>query len=256
MVVTTVYRSAKRWVRVLSFKTVGLWLVLSCSLVSGGLAQAGTFSVTPVRIFLQPTDRATAITFTNDGATEIVLQADLYEWLQKPDGDDDLKLAEDIIISPPIIKLAPGAKQVVRLARLSMAPTEAQQTYRLIVREIPEIAAAKQGISVQVALALSMPVFITPKDAKPVVTCSAVTASASQVMFTCKNTGKAHAQVRHARVLREGKELAQLDNGGYYLPGTQRALILPRSQVTAGALTLELDLDDGSTPVYALQLAP
>jgi fimbrial chaperone protein len=243
----------------LSFKKIGLslWLVLSLSGLFGGeLAQAGTFSVTPVRIFLQPRDRATAITFTNDGTTEIVLQADLYDWLQKSNGEDDLKLAEDVIISPPIIKLAPGAKQVVRLARLSMAPSEAQQTYRLIAREIPEIAAAKQGISVQIALALSMPVFITPKDAKPKVSCDAVKIHAGSIVFACKNNGNSHAQVRNARVMRDGNELTQIDNGGYYLAGVQRDLTLPIGKVTAGALTLELALDDGSAPSYSLQLAP
>lgn len=246
----------KPFVNPSSVKTAVLLLLLAAGLMGADLIQAGTFSVTPVRIFLQPRDRATAITFTNDGTTEVVLQADLYEWLQKPDGEDDLKLAEDVIISPPIIKLAPGAKQVVRLARLSMAPNDSQQTYRLIAREIPEIAAAKQGISVQIALALSMPVFITPKDAKPAVTCSAVSATSSQVVFTCKNSGNAHAQVRYARVMREGKELTRLENGGYYLAGTQRTLVLPVGGVTAGALSLELALDDGSAPSYALQLAP
>jgi fimbrial chaperone protein len=252
MVVTTFprYKSYKKKGYLLSVLTVVL------SLLGGGLVQAGTFSVTPVRIFLQPRDRATAITFTNDGSTEVVLQADLYEWLQKPNGDDDLKLAEDVIISPPIIKLAPGAKQVVRLARLSMEPKESQQTYRLIAREIPEIAAAKQGISVQIALALSMPVFITPKDAKPNVICISVTVASGSIAFTCKNNGNAHAQVRYARVMRDGKELTQLENGGYFLSGTQRALSLPLGSVTAGAVTLELALDDGTAPSYALQLAP
>jgi fimbrial chaperone protein len=259
MVVTTFPRFKSRLISAQSYKTKGYLLsvlTLVLSLLGGGLVQAGTFSVTPVRIFLQPRDRATAITFTNDGSTEVVLQADLYEWLQKPNGDDDLKLAEDVIISPPIIKLAPGAKQVVRLARLSMEPKESQQTYRLIAREIPEIAAAKQGISVQIALALSMPVFITPKDAKPNISCSSASVASGSIAFTCKNNGNAHAQVRYARVMRDGKELTQLENGGYFLSGTQRVLALPLGSVTAGAVTLELALDDGTAPSYALQLAP
>jgi fimbrial chaperone protein len=259
MIVAISPHMKNRLMHILRFKVTGSLLmvaVFSFGLLGTELAQAGTFSVTPVRIFLQPRDRATAITFTNDGTTEIVLQADLYDWLQKPNGEDDLKLAEDVIISPPIIKLAPGAKQVVRLARLSMAPSEAQQTYRLIAREIPEIAAAKQGISVQIALALSMPVFITPKDAKPKVSCDAVKTYAGSVVFSCKNLGNSHAQVRNARVMRDGNELTQLDNGGYYLAGVQRDLTLPIGKVTAGALILELALDDGSAPSYSLQLAP
>ena len=62
---------------------------------------------------------AVAITLTNEGDTEVALQADLYSWAQKPDGTDDLVLTEDLVVAPPIIKLAPRARQVVRLARLT-----------------------------------------------------------------------------------------------------------------------------------------
>src|SRR5512135_1325303 len=117
------------------------------------MAEAGQFTVTPVRIYMQPRDRAVAITVTNDGDTELVMQADLYEWSQKPDGTDDLKLTEDLFLSPPIIKLAPRARQVVRLARASVQPSREQQTYRLIVREVPEaIPAEKENVQLQFAL--------------------------------------------------------------------------------------------------------
>jgi len=40
-------------------------------------AVAGVFSVTPVRIYMTPRDRAVAVTITNQGDSPIVLQADL-----------------------------------------------------------------------------------------------------------------------------------------------------------------------------------
>ncbi|RYH15344.1 MAG: molecular chaperone, partial [Alcaligenaceae bacterium] len=70
-------------------------------------AMAGNFSVVPVRVYMTPTDRAVAITLTNEGDAEVALQADVYTWAQKPDGTDDLVLTEDLVVSPPIIKLAP-----------------------------------------------------------------------------------------------------------------------------------------------------
>ena len=101
-------------------------------------ASAGNFSVSPVRIYMKPKDRATAITIVNEGDEDLVMQADLYEWKQKPNGEDDLKLTEEMFLSPPIIKLAAKSRQVVRLARLVPTPTSAQLTYRMIVREIPD----------------------------------------------------------------------------------------------------------------------
>ena len=81
-------------------------------------AWAGLFSVTPVRIFMTPRERAAAVTVTNEGDTELLMQADVYDWKQKADGSDDLTLSEDMILAPPIIKLAPKSRQVVRLALL------------------------------------------------------------------------------------------------------------------------------------------
>ena len=79
---------------------------------------AGQFSVTPVRIFMVPKDRAAAITITNESDEPLVMQADVYSWKQKADGEDDLTPSEDLFLSPPIIKLAPKARQVVRLVML------------------------------------------------------------------------------------------------------------------------------------------
>ena len=84
-------------------------------------AWSGTFSVTPVRLYFKPQDRAIAVTITNDGDEELIMQADIYAWKQKPNGEDDLVLTEDLILSPPIVKVAPKSRQVVRLAKLSVA---------------------------------------------------------------------------------------------------------------------------------------
>lgn len=57
---------------------------------------AGQFSVTPVRIFMVPKNKAVAVTITNESNEELVMQADLYLWKQKPDGQDDLTLTEEM----------------------------------------------------------------------------------------------------------------------------------------------------------------
>ena len=88
-----------------SFHKAGAVAVLAAA--SCATVTAAEFSVTPVRIFMAARDRAVAITVVNESDEEIVMQADLYSWRQKPDGEDDLVLTEDMILSPPIVKLAP-----------------------------------------------------------------------------------------------------------------------------------------------------
>jgi fimbrial chaperone protein len=228
---------------------------LAFSVLTPLAAQAGVFSVSPVRIFMQPRDRATAITITNDGDKEVVLQADMYDWKQTADGQDDLQLTEDMVVSPPIIRLAPGARQVVRLALLKPADASRQLTYRLITREIPEAAAAKdRSLNVSIALALSMPVFITPPIAKQSLSCAAVSASATALKVECTNAGAAHTQIRRAVLERDAQPLGKLDNAGYFLAGTKRQFDIALTAPMAGTALLKLDLDDGSSPSFELKL--
>jgi hypothetical protein len=138
-------------------------VVLMASVAAPALA--GIFSVVPVRIYMTPRDRAVAVTITNEGDTELALQAEINEWKQTLDGTDQQTPSEDLILSPPILKLAPKARQVVRLARIGAPDMSRQLTYRMLVREVPEATAPKdKTIQVPIALAMSMPVFITPAD--------------------------------------------------------------------------------------------
>jgi fimbrial chaperone protein len=220
-------------------------------------AWAGVFSVTPVRIYLSPKDRATAVTVQNEGDDEIVMQADIYTWKQKPNGDEDLALSEDLVLSPPILKIGPHGRQVVRLAMVSPPKSERQLTYRLIVREIPEAKPAEKNIQLQVALAFSLPVFITPPNVKRALDCAAERAAPDKITVACENKGDAYAQPRDlALVDSGGQKVASRDNGLYILPGIRRTFELRRADgpIPAGNFKLAVTLDDGSTQGYDIAL--
>jgi fimbrial chaperone protein len=230
---------------------------LLASLVSAHSFAAGVFSVTPVRIFMTPRDRATAITVTNEGDDELVMQADVYSWHQKPSGEDDLALSEDLILSPPILKLAPHSRQVVRLARVGAPSLDQQLTYRMIVREVPEARKeASKDVRLQVALAFSLPVFITPPGLKRQLDCQGRRAAPDTVTVTCNNSGALYAQPRELAQSAGGRRLASKDSGFYILPGLKRTYDLRDTQgpIPAGALKLALTFDDGSSQEYELKL--
>ena len=84
--------------------------------VFGTPAQAGSFSVSPVRIFMEARERPTGVTIINEGDTDLVMQAELFEWKQKPDGTDELLPTQDLVLAPPILKLAKGTQQEVRVS--------------------------------------------------------------------------------------------------------------------------------------------
>jgi fimbrial chaperone protein len=238
-----------------SFPSVTSWAraaLFFLSLAAVHSALAGVFSVTPVRIYMTPRDRAVAVTITNDGDSPVVLQADLHQWTQTPEGNDELVLTEDLILSPPIIKLASKARQVVRLARLKPADASRQLIYRLILRELPEVTAPKGNtVQVAIALALSMPVFITPPPAKPDIACGASRADAQSIAVSCANSGSAYAQVREVLVKQGAQVVARFEGGAYILPGARVAISVKSERaVPGGALQLTVTFDDGKTQVF------
>ena len=219
-------------------------------------AAGAEFTITPVRIFMSPRDRAVAVTVTNESSENVVMQADLYSWKQKPDGSDDLTLTEDLILSPPILKLGPKARQVVRLARLTPPPTDREQTYRLVMREVPE-ARQTDRIQLQVALAFSLPIFITPPGAKRALACAAQRASADTVRVACENSGNAYAQLRGIELVNaRGERVASREQGGYILPTIKRSFDLkgPSGRIAGGTMKIQVMLDDGSLQGFDAQL--
>jgi fimbrial chaperone protein len=232
-----------------------LFLALLLSGVACG-AGAATFSVTPVRIYMKAQDRAVAVTIANEGDEPVVLQADLYTWTQAADGADQLELTEDLILSPPIIKLGPRAKQVVRLARLKPADASRQLTYRMIMREVPEATRPKDSIQVGIALALSMPVFITPPPAKYAIACTAARAEAGAMSVTCANTGTAYVQVREVLVKDGERVLGRFEGGTYILPGARKAMPVKTEGAPAAArLQLLVTYDDGRSETFEAAVA-
>ena len=221
----------------------------SLSLSSWG----GVFSVTPVRIFMSPRDRATAVTITNEGDQELVMQADIYTWKQKADGSDDLALSDDLILAPPILKIPAKGRQVVRLAMITPPASPDQSTYRMILREVPEAHPADQKVQLQIALAFSLPVFITPPRAKRDVSCTVSRVAPDTVAARCENRGNAYAQPRELTLAAaDGAKLASAESAAYLLPGTLRAYEIKGAgaAIPAGPAKLAVSYDDGTSQAF------
>ncbi len=202
---------------------------------------------------MAPRDRATAVTITNEGDDELVMQADIYSWKQKPDGSDELALSEDLILSPPILKIPGKSRQVVRLAMVSPPAATQQLTYRMILREIPEAHPADKKVQLQIALAFSLPVFITPRSAKRDLQCTIARTAADAVSARCENRGGAYAQPRELTLTGTGGEkLATVESAAYVLPGTTRTYEIKRSGVPipSGPAKLAVNFDDGTSRAY------
>src|SRR3954466_14760104 len=242
------------------------------ALALSGNCAAGTFSVTPVRIYMNTKDRAVAVTITNDGNEPVALQDELFTWKQTADGAaapraelfpgnppadgaDELKVPDGLILSPPIIKLAPNAKQVVRLARAKAVQIDRQLTYRMVMRQVPEAVQRQENIQVPIALALSMPVFITPPAARAKMACQGERVEGDLLRVRCTNSGNAYTQVRQM-VLRQGdRTFGRFEGGEYILPGAKKTLTIKTESALPPRLELVVTYDDGRSEVFQLTVA-
>src|SRR6185312_2841401 len=94
---------------------------ISCQAARGGLAlliaygsvaHAGSFTVNPVRLTLSATQSVAAVTVKNIGEEATVVQLETSSWTQH-DGQDVLESTSDILATPPILTVPPGASRIV-----------------------------------------------------------------------------------------------------------------------------------------------
>ena len=167
---------------------------LAALLALSAPAVAGSFSISPLRVDFAATAGTAALTVRNDDATPVVIQTQGLGWSQEG-GQDALIPSRDLLISPAVFTLQPGGSQLIRVAlRRSVDPTR-ELAYRLIVQEVPQ-AASPDFTGLQVALKLSVPIFVAPTaPAAPQVTWTASRGADGTLSVTANNAGNAHERV-------------------------------------------------------------
>ena len=158
-------------------------------------AAAGTFTITPLRVDFAGATRTAALTVRNDEALAVVVQADALAWSQAS-GQDDLAPSRDLLVSPAVFTLAPGGSQLVRVALRREPDAVRELAYRLSLQEVPQ-AASPDFNGLQVALRLSVPVFVAPRmPAEPRLAWSASRGAGGAVTLVAHNDGASHARLQ------------------------------------------------------------
>jgi fimbrial chaperone protein len=114
---------------------------------------------------------------------------------------------------------------------------------------------AKKSVQIPIALALSMPVFITPPKARREVSCVIAGVDQGSVGLRCGNSGNAYAQIREIEITRDGQKIARADAGAYILPGAAKTItVKAESALAPGVARVQVTFDDGKTQEFQLSL--
>ena len=196
--------------------------------LAGGTAMAGSIHVMPTTITLGPGKATAVMTITNEGDAPIRTQVRVFAWDQK-DNEDRLTPTQKVVASPPMATLAPKQTQSIRIVRVDKSPVAAEETYRLIVDEIPDATRAPDvGVSVQ--MRYSVPVFVLPKATMPpgAVTFAAQI-SGNTLTLDAQNKSDAHMQATEVAIEHAGGTSTPVVGGllGYVLPGRSMRWSVP-----------------------------
>jgi fimbrial chaperone protein len=179
-------------------------------------AAAGSFQVDPVNIILAADRQTSSLTIRNKDAAPVAVRVVTYRWTQE-NGRDVYSPTSDLIASPPIFTIAPGASQLVRVG----FRTRGGRAYRVILEEIPR---RQVGGAIQVALRLNLPLYVLPPGGgKPDVSWSLWQDASGNTFVEGRNAGTVHAQVLGFDSLgRDGRPTILSQEMGVILPGSAR----------------------------------
>jgi len=241
----------------------GLAILLGLS----ATAHAGSFSVNPVRVTLTGKEAVAAVTVRNESAEPTVVQLETFSWGQQQ-GKDSLEPTNEVLATPPILTIPPGASRIVRVGLRRPADPQRELTYRLTLREVPPPDPLPQAL--RVALLISMPIFVDPPRAVAADLHWRVTrTSEGKIRLQAQNTGFAHIQLGKVELTRAdgGAAVASREMAEYVLPNNSREwLVTPVGSLAAGmtvhvvalsdtgSVSADVKLDDdssGTTPTLA-----
>jgi fimbrial chaperone protein len=191
-----------------------------------GAAVAGSFNVSPVRVELSAQERTQALTVRNDGSEPAVVQVRLFAWSQDA-GQDVLQPTSDLLVSPPVFTVAPGQSQLLRIALRSSPAVDRQLSYRAILEQVPAQGRAG-GPALQVALKISLPVFVEPPiEFAPELDWDARVDADGRLLVSARNGGNGHIQLAGFSLsAANGQPVAQQPQVSYILPGQTRSWTL------------------------------
>jgi len=220
-----------------------VWAVCACVLWNAG-ATGASLDVNPVRLTLSRAQSVAALTVRNAGTQPAVLHLKTMAWTQ--DGAADRYApTHELLATPPIFTLAPGAAQTVRVGLRRAIDAERELAYRLYLQEVPD-SVPPGGTGVRIALRIGVPVFVLPEaPAAPLLRWRAQRA-AGAILLYAENAGQAHARIVELRLL-AGSPPAAEAAGAYVLPGQswRWRLAVPRVPAAGARLRVSAKTDTG-----------
>ncbi|MEA1230797.1 fimbria/pilus periplasmic chaperone [Acinetobacter sp. IRS14] len=169
-----------------------IFVTTSLLLFLPSMLNAASIRLSPVSVEILSDQAASSISLYNQSNESSDLQVRVFEWRQNA-GQDQLIPTDEIAVSPPFLKLQPNDSYNLRVVRINPVPVSDEQTYRIIIDELPKpIDNRKVDQGVNVLLRSSLPLFVVNKDAITKLTWS-IQQEQNNSSLIINNVGNRHA---------------------------------------------------------------
>ncbi|WP_259567195.1 fimbrial biogenesis chaperone [Enterobacter sichuanensis] len=243
------------------FGLAGAWVLA----VTGQVQAAATILLWPIDPWLAADAKATELWIQNQGNSATTMQVRIVRWKQE-DGHERYTAQQDVVASPPIVTIAAGSKQLIRLIKQASVPAGVEQAYRIIVDEIPQAdVKAEPAIGLKLQMRYSIPLFVygqgipTIKEGAHHAVVETrnlswrVTLAGGQPALEVQNRGDVHVRLSQV-ALEQGGQKRTIAEGllGYVLPGSSRSWPIPAGVRQPERMSAQINARDAqwqSTPV-------
>lgn len=239
--------------------------VLALFTLGAGYAHAASsVLIWPIDPVLEADQQASALWLENRGTETANLQIRVFGWSQNG-YEEQYQNQRDVIGSPPVAKIEPGQKQLVRLTRTKDVPPGQELAYRIIIDEIPSAQppsaeGGKTAAAIRFQMRYSVPLFAygaglwskedstRQRDPKgiglPQLTWRTVAVD-GRPYVEVRNQGAVHARLTDVAI-KQGGQNKPLAEGllGYVLPGA--VMRWPAPGALAGDSALQVRVNGGA----------
>ena len=230
--------------------------ILATAIVLGdpSIPIAAQLRVEPVLLELNAPAAASVLTLRNEEDISVVVQTRVLRWSQV-NGNESLEPTTDVVVSPPIVTLAPGADYVVRVVRVSKRPISGEESYRVIVDQLPNMG-RQQTRAINLLIRHSIPLFFR----NPQLSASSVSWSlgyeGDKPVIVASNSGDERLRVASLRLRDASGTIVSFGNGlvGYVLGRSSMKWLvpsLPRGFGANGSVLVTAETDKGAIKATA-----
>jgi fimbrial chaperone protein len=202
-------------------------------------SRADSLEVAPTTIMLGRS-HAAVLNVMNRSDEPITAQVEAFDWTQDV-GRDRLVPSRTLQVSPPVVRLVPGRKQIVRLRATLGAVPKGEKAYRLLISELPSPSRTVAD-GVRMLLQFNVPVFVGGNEQVSRKLRWRAMPAGNDLIVEVRNEGATHVKLAGLHVAGPSAQTLTIEPEAFYyvLSGAAREWKISDAGITAGA-TLHIE---------------